>query len=89
MLDRIKKIFKQLYFIPPELTYLSPIISIQGEDMKDIIQKECKTLRLFGIKILEFNTIITVDGRNEIKKPKKEIITNKDYEILEECKSFK
>ena len=52
--------------------------------MKDIIQKEYKALRLFGIKILEFNTIITVDGRNEIKKPKKEIITNKDYEILEE-----
>ena len=51
--------------------------------MKDIIQKEYKALRLFGIKILEFNTIITVDGRNEIRSIK-EIITNKDYEILEE-----
>ena len=50
--------------------------------MKDIIQKECKTLKFFGIKILEFNTIITVDSRNEIRSIK-EIITNKDYEILE------
>ena len=54
--------------------------------MKNIIQKEYKALKLFGIKILEFNTITTVNGKNEIKKPKREIITDKDYEILAKFK---
>lgn len=54
--------------------------------MKDVIQKEYKALKLFGIKILEFNTITTIDGKNEIKMPKREVVTDKDYEILAKFK---
>ena len=54
--------------------------------MKDVIQNEYKVLKLFGVNLLEFSTITTVDGKNEIKKPKREVVTDKDYEILAKFK---
>jgi len=38
--------------------------------MKDVIQKEYKALRLFGIKVLEFNTITTIGSKMKLRNLK-------------------
>jgi len=49
--------------------------------MEEILNNKKIVFRFFGIKIYEINEIKTLNG---ITKPKKDIITEKDYKILAE-----